>query len=72
MPANSSESVSGENVDEGVVSVQSLKMKRAAVERKKTCALRRLSDGSNVNVATRLKIIESYLVETNSFDDAHQ
>ena len=43
-PTNSSASVSGENIDENAVSIQSLKTKRAAVKLKTTCFLRRISD----------------------------
>ena len=68
-PTNSSASVSGENVVENVVSIQSLKTKRAADKRKITCALRRISDGSNVNVADNLKLTECYLVEVISYDN---
>ena len=68
-PTNSSASVSSVNVDENVVSIQSLKMQRAAVKWKITCALRRISGGSNVNLAANLKMIESYLVKVNSYDD---
>ena len=55
---NSSASDSGENVNENVVTIQSLKTKQAAVKRKITCALRHISDGLNVNRAADLKIIE--------------
>ena len=68
-PTNSSASASCENFDENVLSIQSLKTKRAAVKRKITCALRRISDGSNVNVAAILNIIKGYLVEVNFYDD---
>ena len=63
-PTNSSASVSGKNVP----SVQSLKTKRAGVKRKITCAIRRISDGSNVNTAANLKIMERFLLEINSYD----
>ena len=68
-PTKSTASVSSVNVDKNVVSVQSLRTKRATVKRKTTCALHRNSDGSNVNVTASLKKIESYLVEVSSFDE---
>ena len=67
-PTSSSASVSNVNVDKNV-SVQLLKTKRTAMKREITCALRRISDGSNVNVADNLMIIEGYLVEVNSYDE---
>ena len=68
-PTNSYASHSGENFNENVVSIESLKTKRAAVKRKITCNLRRISYGTNVNLAANLKIIESCLVEVSSYDD---
>ena len=61
-PAVSSASVSGEML-------LAYNRSKAAVKRKITCDLRRISNGSNDNVADNLKMIKSYLVAVNSYDD---
>ena len=50
-PTNSTASVSSVNVDQNVVSFQSLRTKRAAVKIKVTCALRRTMRQNREKVA---------------------